>query len=65
MVPLATNSAASLPVIAAAASFEAADGRIAFARVVAEFGAAHRLAHLLGRQRHGVASQVDHGSFPS
>ena len=40
-----------------------AHGRIALARIVAELGAAHRLAHLLGRQRDGVASQVDHGAF--
>jgi hypothetical protein len=41
--------------------FQAANGRIALARVVAQLGAAHRLAHLLGRQRDGVASQIDHG----
>jgi hypothetical protein len=44
--------------------FQPPHGRIALARVVAELGAAHRLAHLLGRQGHCVASQIDHRLFP-
>ena len=38
--------------------------RVALARVIAELRAPHRLAHLLGREGHGIASQVDHGVFP-
>jgi len=39
--------------------FERPDRWVAVARVVAEFGVAHPLEHPFGRERDGVASEID------
>jgi hypothetical protein len=40
--------------------FELANGRVAVAAIVAEFGAAHRVTHLFGRMGNRIGAKVDH-----
>jgi hypothetical protein len=39
---------------------ETADGGVAIAAVVTEFGAPHGVAHLFCRQRAGIGTEIDH-----
>ena len=60
MVPVGTNSAASLPAISAARLFQPVDGGVFAVNVVADFGFHHGAPHGGGGLGDGVAAQVDH-----
>ena len=60
IVPVGTNSAASLPVISAARRFQPVDGGVFAVNVVAHFGFGHGSPHGRRRPGHGIASQIDH-----